>query len=102
VQELFVSRKNVRDLASVLVKGFRSDLHWRLVVIFRVTDPAQGMPGSQAIFFNLQICHRQLYGCDLVVVIVDGEVPRQPSRSRFAAQELRAKRMKRGNPGLRR
>ena len=70
-------------------------------MIFRVADAAENIPRRQAVVFDLQLGHCQLDGRNLIVVIVNGKIPRQACRRRFAPEEARADRMKRGKPWLR-
>src|SRR5258707_14961025 len=100
LQELFVSSENVRDVTSLLTKSFGTDLFRSLAMILREADAAQDVARSQFIRIDLQLGHGQLYGGDLVVVVVNGEVARQSGGGSIAPQKPSAKRMKRGNPGL--
>ena len=69
-------------------------------MILGITDAAQYVAGSQVIRVDPQLGHGQLHRGNLVVVVVNGEVAREPGCGCFAPQDPRAQRMKRGNPGL--
>src|SRR5713101_5994943 len=62
VQQLFVRRENFGDPASVLVKRGSAHLFRSLCTILGKTDPAEDVSWRQAVVFDLQLVHRQLYG----------------------------------------
>ena len=101
MQEFFVRPENIRGAVAVLVERFGAQLLRTLAMIFRVADPTKDLPRCQVVVFDLQLGHCQLDGRKLVVVVVNGKIPRQAGRSRFAPQKARAERMKRGKPRLR-
>ena len=99
MQHFFISAVDIGGLTPVLSEGFGPDLLGCLTMILGITDAAQYVAGSQVIRFDPQLGHGQLHRGELVVV-VNGEVAREPGCGRFAPQDPRAQRMTRGNPRL--
>ena len=100
MQGLFVSRKDVGGLASILCKCLSANLLGAFAMILRIADAAQHVSRRQVIRINLQLGHSQLHGRDLVVVVINRKVAWQARGRRFAAQKPCAKRVKRRNPRL--
>ena len=101
MKEPLVRRENVGNVATVLIERFGAQLPRGLAMIFRVTNPAENVPGRQAVVIDLQLGHCQFNGRELIVIIVNGKIPRQASCRCFAPQKARAQGMKCGKPGLR-
>ena len=99
VKELFVSHENIGDAPPVLVERFGAQLLGCLAMIFRMADPAENIPRRQTFVFDLQLGHGQLDCRKLVFIVVYRKTPRQIGGSRFAPEQPRAERMKRGKPG---
>ncbi len=101
-QELFVSRENAGDVARILGDGLRAKHFGSLRVVLGVTDAAKDVTRRKGIVVDAEAAHRKLYGSELIVIVVDGEVSRQAGRRVLAAEKAHAEGMKCGNPGLRR
>ncbi len=63
-------------------------------MVFRVTNLAQNMPRDDAVVIDTQLVNGQLYGRELIIIIVNGKIVRKAGAHRLPAQEPRTERMK--------
>ena len=71
-------------------KGFTSHHFRSFGVIFGKADLAENAARLEFVILEIERADRELYGCELVVVVEDGEIVRKAGGGSFAAKQARA------------